>query len=194
MTAPGPGARLLPAVHEPRVLRCGHYIAEKVSRHQALVLSHLVTGLNAIEIADAVNSLPERSGGAAVTPDRVREYLNSLRVKVRARTWVQMVDTACRMKLLLPPRTELEEQLPETVVHTLQLSVDGCTNQQIAAMRSISHNTAGKHLETIRYLTGTRSNPAAVFRLHGVVPGVLDSTCPMCPTGPANPLPPGQSR
>ncbi|MFE4974846.1 helix-turn-helix transcriptional regulator [Kitasatospora sp. NPDC056651] len=177
--------RLLPAVQEPRVLRCGHYNAEEVTEPEALALSHLVTDLNAIEIADAVNALPERHNALRTTPEAVRGHLNSLREKTRARSWVQMVDTVCRMKLLLPPRGELTAPLPETAVLTLQLLVDGYTNQQIAALRAIAPATAGKHLEAVRHRMRTRGAPAAVFRLHGVVPGVLDGTCPVCATGVA---------
>ncbi|MFF4922388.1 hypothetical protein ACFY4B_17550 [Kitasatospora sp. NPDC001261] len=57
MTAARANALPLPEVHEPRVVRCSHHITEEIT--EAEVLSHLVTDLNAIEIAAAVNALPE---------------------------------------------------------------------------------------------------------------------------------------
>ncbi|MFE4519364.1 LuxR C-terminal-related transcriptional regulator [Kitasatospora sp. NPDC056783] len=182
MTAPGTGAGLLPVVQEPRVRKCGHYLAEDLTRHEALVLAHLVSDLNAIEIADAVNAMPERRGSAAMTPDTARGHLESLRHKAKAQTWPQLVDTACRMRLLLPPRARLTKPLPESAMTSLQLLVDGLTNRQVATMRGISANTVGKHLEEIRHRVRTRGTPAAVFRLHGV-PDVLDDTCPICGEG-----------
>ncbi|MFJ6776946.1 hypothetical protein ACIQOV_39330 [Kitasatospora sp. NPDC091257] len=187
MKASRTDARPLPKVHEPRVLRCGHHITEEITGPEALALSHLVTDLNAIEIAAAVNAVPERQDAtgttAGTTAEAVREHLNSLKRRLRARTWTQMVDTACRMRLLLPPRAVLTTPLPETAVPTLQLLADGYTNQQIAVMRTVSPGRVGSHLEAIRHRMRTRGTPAAVYRLHGVVPAVLDATCPICATG-----------
>lgn len=186
MTASRTRPLLLPVVQEPRVRRCGHYIAEEITDHEALALSHLVADLNAIEIADAVNRLPDRRGATEVTPDRVRRDLDSLRRKVRARTWAQTVDTACRMRLLLPPRTVLTDPLPESAVESFRLVVDGHTNRQVATMRGKCVATVGKHLGAVRHRLRTRGTPAAVFLLHGVVPTVLDDTCPVClPVGGA---------
>ncbi|MEU3563795.1 LuxR C-terminal-related transcriptional regulator [Kitasatospora sp. NPDC006786] len=193
MTASRTDARPLPKVHEPLILRCGHHITEEITGPEALALIHLVTDLNAIEIAAAVNAVPERqdatgtttgtTGTTGTTAEAVREHLNSLKRRLRARTWTQMVDTACRMRLLLPPRAVLTTPLPETAVPTLQLLADGYTNQQIAVMRTVSPGCVGSHLEAIRHRMRTRGTPAAVYRLHGVVPAVLDATCQICATG-----------
>ncbi|MGW3183755.1 hypothetical protein ACWDD9_31240 [Kitasatospora sp. NPDC001119] len=64
MTAARANALPLPEVHEPRVVRCGHHVTEEITEPEALALSHLVTDLNAIEVAAAVNALPERRGTA----------------------------------------------------------------------------------------------------------------------------------
>ncbi|MFE6049382.1 hypothetical protein ACFQ6N_01335 [Kitasatospora sp. NPDC056446] len=171
--AGGPG---LPVVHEPRVRRCGHYIAT-ITPQEAQTLSHLVLDRNAIQIADAINAGPGRENAQPVTPAMVRVRLNSLRDKAAAQTWVQLVDTACRARLLLP-RAELTMPLPVAAVATLRLAVLGHTNQRIAGTRGISLATVGSHLATIRYRMRTRGTPAAVYRLHGV-PDALDNT-PYC--------------
>ncbi|MFJ9461363.1 hypothetical protein ACIRST_40625 [Kitasatospora sp. NPDC101447] len=173
----------LPVVQEPRMRRCGHYMAD-FTREEARALSHLVLDRNAIQIADAINYSPERRTAQPVTPTMVRDWLNSLRVKTGVRTRAQLVDVACRAKLLLPPRAVLTQPLRASAVKTFQLAALGHTSHRIAAIQGISRFTVGSHLKDIRYRMRTRGTPAAVYRLHGV-PGVLDSTpiCLVCAKG-----------
>ncbi|MEU1287994.1 hypothetical protein [Kitasatospora sp. NPDC005856] len=62
MTASRTNAHPLAKVHEPRVLRCGHHIVEELTELEALLLGYLAADLNAIEIALAVNAMPDRRG------------------------------------------------------------------------------------------------------------------------------------
>ncbi|MFD0403818.1 helix-turn-helix transcriptional regulator [Kitasatospora sp. NPDC127116] len=181
MTTSRPSGPLLPVVHEPAVMRCGHYVAEEIPGHEALVLSHLVTDLNAIEIAAAVNAMPGRRNAERLTPNVVRRSLHSLQERLRASTREQMVDVACRAKILLPPRTEPARPLPKTPLAHFQLRAQGWTSQEIAGYFGVTPATVTTYLADIRHRAGTRGNPAAVFRLHGV-PGALDGSpnCPIC--------------
>ncbi|MFF7995143.1 LuxR C-terminal-related transcriptional regulator [Kitasatospora xanthocidica] len=174
---------LLPVVQEPRVQRCGHYIAD-FTPQEAQALSYLALDLTAIQIAEAINHEPDRENARPVSSDMVRDRLNSLRVKAGAQTWVQLVDVACRTKLLLPRPATLKEPLPAQAVATMRLAVLGHTHHRIAAIRGISPATVAAHLAQVRYRMRTHKLPAAVYRLHGV-PGVLNSApyCLACRTG-----------
>ncbi|WP_188295599.1 helix-turn-helix transcriptional regulator [Streptomyces sp. CBMA156] len=178
-------AAALPVVGEPRVRGCGHHIVGTLTGHQALVLSHLVADLTAIETAEAISGLPVGDGGIRTTPDRVREDLHSLRVQVRARTLEHLVDTACRMRLLTPPPAEPIGPLPPSALKSFRMLATGRSGEQIAEERGISLYTVRDHVRSIRYGTGTRTNAATVFRLHGVRPRILDDRCSVCTAGGA---------
>lgn len=161
--------RRLPIVQEPRVRLCRHYI--DLTERETKVLAMLAGDLDAIEIAD-------RIGGR---PDTVRATVFTLREKTGARTWTQIVDTACRTGLLIPPTATLIRPFPEEVLEAVQLLAQGFSHQQIANYQGIRSRTACTRLSTVRSRTRVRHNPAAVYLLHGV-PNLLDSTRPPCPT------------
>ncbi|MFE7531621.1 hypothetical protein ACFU7Y_38825 [Kitasatospora sp. NPDC057542] len=180
MTTARQNGPLLPAAHQPAVMRCGHYIVEEITEHEALA-SHLAADLNAIEIALAVNAMSDRQDAEKLTPNMVRRILDKLRERLRAKTREQLVDVACRTKILLPPLMELTRPLPKMPVAHFQLRAQGYSSQEIADYFKVTPSTVTKYMADIRHRAGTHGNPAAVFRLHGA-PGVLDGSpfCPIC--------------
>ncbi|MFD7450381.1 LuxR C-terminal-related transcriptional regulator [Kitasatospora sp. NPDC059827] len=159
----------IPAVEEPRVRPCGHY--PYLTQQEAEVMALLAADLNALQIAEHTHA----------SDYAVRTRLRTLGVKLGAATTPQIIDIACRLGLLAPPRGVLKTPISVTAITSFQALAEGGTRSWIAAHKNVSENTVANHLALVRSRMRTSWNAAAVYRLHGVTPLVLNATLPPCP-------------
>ncbi|MFF0413456.1 hypothetical protein ACFYUY_23840 [Kitasatospora sp. NPDC004745] len=160
--------RQLPVVQEPIRLRCGHHI--DLDEGERAVLARLAADLSITQIA----------GDTHTSISSTRSRLRDLRAKTAAANWSQVVDTACRARLLIPPPGRLTRPLAPPAVAAVQAVAHGATREAIAAQQGVEASTISKRLAAVRFRMRTMGTPAAAFRLHGV-PGILDDA-PLCPT------------
>ncbi|MGW3181667.1 LuxR C-terminal-related transcriptional regulator [Kitasatospora sp. NPDC001119] len=168
--APAPDHRV-PVVGEPRVRRCGHYT--DLTPQEREVMALVAADLSGVEIAARTD----------VSEHAVRRCLAALRQKLGAATTPQMIDIGCRTGLLVPRRATLKREITDTVLTSFQALADGNSRTQIARSRNFSKHAVARHLAIVRSRMRVSWNPAAVYRLHGVTPPVLDATavpCPLC--------------
>ncbi len=130
----------------------------------------LAADLNAVQIAEHTRA----------SDYAVRTRLRTLGLKLGAATTPQITDIACRAGLLVPPRGVLKTPISVTAVTSFQALAEGGTRSWIAARKDISENTVANHLALVRSRMRTSWNAAAVYRLHGVTPPVLNATLPPC--------------
>lgn len=159
----------LPVVEEARVRPCGHY--PDLTLREAEVMALLAADLNAVQIAEHTRA----------SDYAVRTRISTLGLKLGAATTPQITDIACRTGLLVPPRGVLRTPISVTALASFQALAQGGTRPWIASRRKVSESTVATHLAAVRARMRTSWNAAAVYRLHGVVPTVLNSAVPPCP-------------
>lgn len=159
----------IPVVEEPRVRPCGHYPDLTLEEREVMAL--LAADLNAVQIAEHTHA----------SDYAVRTRLSTLGLKLGVATSPQIIDIACRTGLLAPPRGVLKTPISVTVMTSFQALAQGGTRPWIATRKKVSENTVANHLAVVRARMRTSWNPAAVYRLHGVAPPVLNVTVPPCP-------------
>ncbi|MFE7526733.1 LuxR C-terminal-related transcriptional regulator [Kitasatospora sp. NPDC057542] len=159
----------IPVLEEPRVRPCGHY--PDLTPKEGEVMALLAADLSAVQIAEHTRA----------SDYAVRTRLSTLGLKLGAATSPQITDVACRTGLLVPPRGVLKTPISVTAVTSFQALAEGGTRSWIATRKKVSENTVANHLAVVRARMRTSWNAAAVYRLHGVAPPVLNATVPPCP-------------
>ncbi|MFF4819839.1 hypothetical protein ACFY2K_35285 [Kitasatospora sp. NPDC001309] len=148
---------------------CGHY--PDLTPEEGEVMALLAADLNGIQIAEHTRA----------SHYAVRSRLSTLGLKLGAATTPQIIDIACRTGLLLPPRGVLTTPISVSAVTSFQALAEGGTRSWIASRKKVSENTVANHLAAVRARMRTSWNAAAVYRLHGVTPPLLNATVAPCP-------------